>query len=145
MGCCGVVWSSTYRWTLWLLETWLNSCHDNEQELVWKLDPKTRDFHLWSCFIIFSSPPSSCFLLPPFASCPSHCFPSLLLHILLYFYVLALLTPSSPPSFLSLRTLSSHKWSLIASNGDELIVVWTKSIGDCFLLYAVGYSAGRRP
>lgn len=134
----------TYWWTLWLLETWLSRCHDNEQELVRKLDPKLRflpvimlSFHL--------HPRHACFVFSPLASYPSHYFPSLSLHILLYFYVLTLLAPSSLPSFLSLRALSSHKWSLIASNGDELIVVWTKSIGDCFLLYTVGYSAGRRP
>lgn len=47
-----------------------------------------------------------------------------------FFYPPALLIPVS-----SLSALSSHKWSLIASNGDELIFAWNKSIEDCLFFF----------
>lgn len=99
-------------------------------------------FSAWIIVVSFHLSPSSISLssFPPFAStCLLSLPPSLPLSLpsslSLHPYILsplALPAPSTPPSSLSLRALSSHKWSLIASNGDELIVVQTESIGDCF-------------
>lgn len=68
------------------------------------------------------------------------------IHIILISFFFPALSPIFPPGRRSsLGALSGHKWSLIACNGDELIVGRSESMGDCFLLYTAGFGAGGRP